>query len=98
MIRRPARFAAAAVLVTAAFAAGLLCAPGGGLLSGRSGSALSWSPQGRGTRAPTPSEPLSKELPTASEPAPLVYEADGGQAGAGNGFIAVTGSYGVGTS
>jgi len=52
--------------------------------------------QGRGPSIPPP--------PTKSEPIPspgrepVVYAEENGHACAGNGFLAVTGSYGVGTS
>jgi hypothetical protein len=51
--------------------------------------------QGRGPVNPpaAPTEPA----PGSTEPA-LVYSEESGQAASGNGFVAVTGSYGVGTS
>lgn len=52
------------------------------------------SAQGRGpVNPPPPAEPG----PAPSEPA-LVYSEEGGQTASANGFVAVTGSYGVGTS
>ncbi len=98
MFRRSSRYLALGGLVVVAFGAGARSAPDGGALLARAGSELRFSPQGRGSRPPAPSEPTTaEELPTVSDSA-LVYEGDGGQAGSANGFIAVTGSYGVGTS
>ncbi len=56
-------------------------------------------PQGRGTRPPAPS-PRVQPLPPPEDEReePLVFNGDSGNAGSANGFIAVTGSYGVGTS
>ncbi len=51
--------------------------------------------QGRGPTNPPPADPA----PTTPDPAaPLVYPEDSGSGSASNGFLAVTGSYGVGTS
>ncbi|MBL8724139.1 MAG: hypothetical protein JNK49_08835 [Planctomycetes bacterium] len=53
--------------------------------------------QGRGG----PINPPPAPTPTTGTPAPeaaMVYPDDGGQAVAGHGFLAVTGSYGIGTS
>lgn len=50
--------------------------------------------QGRG---PTNPAPAPEPEPAAASPAVVVPE-DGGQSSSGNGFVAVTGSYGVGTS
>lgn len=77
-------------LVVAAFAAGLLSGGGGGDLH-----AAATIPQERGTRPPAP--PVGA-LPTEPAPEPLVYGGDSGQSASANGFLAVTGSYGVGTS
>jgi hypothetical protein len=52
--------------------------------------------QGRGPVNPPPPDPVLPTPTTTS--APIVVPEDGGQAVAGNGFLAVTGSYGVGTS
>ena len=53
--------------------------------------------QGRGTAPPTTvSTPLPTEPVTSGEP--LVYGGDASVSGQADGFIAVTGSYGVGTS
>jgi hypothetical protein len=53
--------------------------------------------QGRGPINAPPRPPVTQPPePTAS--APIVYTEDGGNSSANNGFIAVTGSYGVGTS
>ena len=52
--------------------------------------------QGRGPVNPPPAPAVPAESPPA---APVVYpEESGGNAAAANGFVAVTGSYGVGTS
>lgn len=50
--------------------------------------------QGRGPANPPPVAP---SRPTTATP-PVVYPEDSGQASSANGFLAVTGSYGVGTS
>lgn len=54
--------------------------------------------QGRGPVNPAPG-PIDPTPPADAQP-PIVYSEESGQGGAatGNGFIAVTGSYGVGTS
>ena len=81
-------------LVIVAFAMGQLSGAGGGDLH-----AAGVEPQGRGTRpppVPTPSTTALPTEPTAAEP--LIYGGDSGQSASANGFIAVTGSYGVGTS
>jgi hypothetical protein len=51
--------------------------------------------QGRGPSNPPPAPPVINRPATA---APVVYPEDSGQASSANGFLAVTGSYGVGTS
>lgn len=52
--------------------------------------------QGRGPiNAPPSSEPSAPPAPTDE---PIVYAEEGGQGAAANGFLAVSGSYGVGTS
>ena len=51
--------------------------------------------QGRGPSNPPPVQPQPTR-PVAA--APVVYPEDSGQASSANGFLAVTGSYGVGTS
>lgn len=51
--------------------------------------------QGRGPINPPPAPPSGPEEP--SEAAPIVYTEPGGASSANNGFIAVTGSYGIGT-
>ncbi|MBL8750881.1 MAG: hypothetical protein JNK78_17100 [Planctomycetes bacterium] len=58
-------------------------------------SAVELAAQGRGPVNPPPA-PAQPEPVT--EPAPVVYTEGGGQGVAANGFLAVTGSYGVGTS
>ena len=73
---------------------GQLSGAGGGVLHARTGTdPADPDPQGRGSRPP-----ISPPEPTVAESEPLVYGGDGGQSGIANGFIAVTGSYGVGTS
>lgn len=54
--------------------------------------------QGRGpvNPAPAPIDPTPPEAPDAAPP--VVYTEDSGQAASANGFVAVTGSYGLGTS
>lgn len=52
--------------------------------------------QGRGPINPPPAPITQPAEP--DQPAPIVYTEDGGGSSANNGFIAVTGSYGVGTS
>jgi len=49
--------------------------------------------QGRG-----PTVPVPKVVKKPTEPTPLVFGEGGGTGSSNNGFIAVTGSYGVGTS
>lgn len=53
--------------------------------------------QGRGPINPAPPPP-STGAPEPTGSAPIVYTEEGGASSANNGFIAVTGSYGVGTS
>ena len=83
--RKPLHGLAVAALVAIAFAAGSLTRPT---------TALSASPQGRGP-VPTPA-PETSSVPR--EEGPLLYGGESGQSAAANGLIAVTGSYGVGTS
>jgi len=89
---------AIATLVAVAFAAGLLCSP-----DTRTPVVLADGgvPQERGQRPPigAPVNPgsVAVPLPPEEEP-PILYASDSGQAGYADGFIAVTGSYGVGTS
>ncbi len=55
--------------------------------------------QGRGpVNAPVSPGPVPGETEGGAAPEPLVYAADSGHAASANGFLAVTGSYGVGTS
>lgn len=54
------------------------------------------SAQGRGPVNPPPSEPAPS--PTAAAPEIVYSEESGSAASSDNGFLAVTGSYGVGTS
>lgn len=53
--------------------------------------------QGRGPINAPPRPPVTQP-PEPTSSAPIVYTEDGGNSSANNGFIAVTGSYGVGTS
>lgn len=53
--------------------------------------------QGRGPVNPPPAPALPTPPGPAAEP-PIVYSEDSGHAASANGFVAVTGSYGVGTS
>lgn len=53
---------------------------------------------GRGPVNPPPVEQPKPQPGTGTPDAPMVYETDGGQSASGNGFLAVTGSYGLGTS
>lgn len=73
------------VAIGAAFVLGLAVAPEGATAEA----------QGRGVRPP-PKDDGKDAGPTVSTP--LVYGADSGSSAAANGFIAVTGSYAVGTS
>jgi hypothetical protein len=84
-LRSAARSLALLGAIAAAFGLGLLCAPEGGAAAA----------QGRGVRPPPKDEKKDPPPPTS---APLVWGGEGGSAGAANGFIAVTGSYAVGTS
>lgn len=55
--------------------------------------------EAQGGRGPVQAPPLPKpSTGTEAATAPLVYGGDSGQSAGGNGFLAVTGSYGVGTS
>jgi hypothetical protein len=53
--------------------------------------------QGRGPVNP-PARPPEPGEPGAEAREPVVFETDGGQSASADGFLAVTGSYGVGTS
>jgi hypothetical protein len=75
---------ALALVVVAAFCAGVTVA-----------GPATLSAQDRGPQRPTPTPP-DKAKPT--NPAPMVWGEGSGAASATNGMIAVTGSYGVGTS
>ena len=77
------------VLLGAGFGAAFLL---GQLFSGPTSGV---SAQGRGPVNP-PTAPGPKPPETASQP--IVYHEEGGGASGANGFVAVTGSYGVGTS
>ena len=84
-------------LIAAAFTAGQLVGTRGAAASAAEPGALAVPQGGRGTRPPLgdPSADPPASAPTAP---PLVYGESGGSSGEANGFIAVTGSYGVGTS
>ncbi|MEZ5965347.1 MAG: hypothetical protein R3F56_16055 [Planctomycetota bacterium] len=77
---------ALAIVAAAAFFAGVTVA-------GRDTLAA----QDRGPQRPRP-QPSPPPGAAPAAPAPLVWGGDGGSAGSANGMIAVTGSYGVGTS
>jgi hypothetical protein len=79
------RSAALLGALVAAFGLGLLLSPDGARADA----------QGRGVRPPPKDE---KKEPPPTTAAPLVYGGDSGASAAANGFIAVTGSYAVGTS
>lgn len=55
------------------------------------------SAQGRGPVNPPP-QTLPTPPPAEAEDKPIQYSEEGGQAASANGFVAVTGSYGIGTS
>lgn len=92
-MRTPSTRGALAIsaLVLAAFAVGQLTTSTEVRLDA---DASSSQPQGRGVPETIPPSPV----PTVAGETPLVYESGGGQSASANGFIAVTGSYGVGTS
>lgn len=70
-----------------------------GALWVRQGDQLLWSLQNRGPGDPPPGGGNTGGGNTVAQPAePLYYGGDAGQSAQGNGIIAVTGSYGVGTS
>jgi hypothetical protein len=78
-------------------ALGAVILMGGAYLLGRLDAAAPPSLHAQGGRGPViPPKPRDKEPTTA--PAPLVYGGESGAASVNNGFMAVTGSYGVGTS
>ncbi len=74
---------------------------GGGDFPGRAGGGAAEPvlfAQGRGpTTPPPPPDPTPGAGTTGAEPA-VVYSEEGGHSASANGFVAVTGSYGVGTS
>lgn len=74
------------VVVAAAFVLGMVVAPEGATAEA----------QGRGVRPP-PRDDTDKDTGTTAS-TPLIYGGDSGASAAANGFIAVTGSYAVGTS
>jgi hypothetical protein len=79
------------VLRAAAFSVLLLLA----YLAGRGSDPLAAQDRPGPTPRPTPGPVVNAPK---TESAPLVYGEDGGSAAAANGILAVTGSYGVGTS
>jgi len=82
-------------LVGAGFGVSFLC---GLLLSNAGGSAPDQlAAQGRGPANPPPAPTTPGNEPEAAAPA-VVYSEEGGSTASANGFVAVTGSYGVGTS
>jgi len=82
-----ASVAALGVVTLAAFTAGVVVA-----------SRETLAAQDRGPQRPKPSPSPGDDKADASAPAPLVWGGDSGTAASANGLIAVTGSYGVGTS
>jgi hypothetical protein len=56
------------------------------------------SAQGRGPVNPPPAPPTTTPPAGEAQPQPLVYSEEGGHTASANGFVAVTGSYGMGTS
>jgi hypothetical protein len=79
-----ARFSALVLLVAAAF------------FAGRGIEAV--DAQGRPGPTPPPPPPTGGPPEPVEQPPVLVYGEDGGSAASANGILAVTGSYGVGTS
>lgn len=74
---------------------------GAAFLLGRAfgGAPATLAAQGTGGRGPVnPPAPTTPTEPNQPAPPPLVYGEEGGSASSANGFLAVTGSYGVGTS
>lgn len=74
----------------AAFLAGQL------LPLGRTAEVPTLDAQGRGPTNPAPPPPVT--VPREDAPPSVVYSEESGSAASSNGFVAVTGSYGVGTS
>jgi len=83
-MRKLASLTAFVAVAAVAFAAGVTM-----------GSPATLSAQDRGPQRPRPAPPVTEK---DAAPAPLVWGEAGGGASAANGMIAVTGSYGVGTS
>lgn len=54
--------------------------------------------QGRGPVNPPPPTAPTPGEPEPGAPEPVAFPTDGGQSASGGGFLAVTGSYGIGTS
>lgn len=80
------------ILHTAVLAAAMV----GCFLLGRGLEPNRLDAQGRGATNPPPVDPV-EPAPTTPN-APVVIPDDGGQTASANGFLAVTGSYGIGTS
>ena len=91
MMRNLTRFLGALGLAAVAFSVGAWSAEGGGRLHASRGGEVLEMPQNPGQAPGNP-------LPTEPTEGPLVFGGDSGQSAAANGVIAVTGSYGVGTS
>jgi hypothetical protein len=89
-------------LLATAFGAGVFCAPELRRLAATPEDLV--LPQGRGAPPPQPSPTApgpgngGLEVPRPTDASPLVYGGDSGQSASADGLIAVTGSYGVGTS
>ncbi|MBL8730685.1 MAG: hypothetical protein JNM25_19865 [Planctomycetes bacterium] len=82
-------------LLGAGFGAAFLC---GQWLTHAERPADELQAQGRGPANPPPAPaPPGTTAPNTTQPA-IVYSEESGSAASGNGFVAVTGSYGVGTS
>jgi hypothetical protein len=82
-------------LIGAGFGTAFLC---GQLLSQPARAADELQAQGRGpANPPPPAPPPGTTAPDTTQPA-IVYSEESGSTASNNGFVAVTGSYGVGTS
>lgn len=82
-------------LLGAGFGVAFLC---GQLLTARVDPANRLEAQGRGPTNPPPAPPVPGTTPPDARPPEVVYSEESGSAASSNGFVAVTGSYGVGTS
>ncbi len=84
----------------AAFLAGRLLTPSAGATDGVDPEPLApvLHAQGRGATNPGPAKPEPGVTPPPEQPPQVVYTEDHHGTASANGFVAVTGSYGVGTS